>query len=203
MADGIAEKLGRLIPARAGKTCWTRTGTSSSGAHPRACGENWLRARTLPRSGGSSPRVRGKRKVYVDSLNIARLIPARAGKTGRPHRSSSRPRAHPRACGENRRSATCSRCSAGSSPRVRGKPTAGILSRTAGGLIPARAGKTQHHRPPSRPYTAHPRACGENSNETILRVPSAGSSPRVRGKRPGVSPAGAAHGLIPARAGKT
>ena len=50
---------------------------------------------------------------------------------------------------------------------------------------------------------AHPRACGENRTIVAWRLPAAGSSPRVRGKR-AVSRGRAWHrGLIPARAGKT
>ena len=52
---------GRLIPARAGKTSWSRSAGPGASAHPRAGGEN-----TDPRiasglEAGSSPRGRGKR----------------------------------------------------------------------------------------------------------------------------------------------
>ena len=91
----------------------------------------------------------------------------------------------------------------GSSPRVRGKPVEGLQTVLEHGLIPARAGKTPAHVDMSSPFPAHPRACGENWSQLIEYGDSAGSSPRVRGKRV----LGEGHGgglrLIPARAGKT
>ena len=45
--------------------------------------------------------------------------------------------------------------------------------------------------------------CGENGLSSVYLLHFKGSSPRVRGKRPGIPPAGTAHGLIPACAGKT
>ena len=91
----------------------------------------------------------------------------------------------------------------GSSPRVRGKPgNAGVYG-NAGGLIPARAGKTGHPHLLPGGLPAHPRACGENFTRTPAVRSPGGSSPRVRGKRPPLVLFGAAVGLIPARAGKT
>ena len=51
----------RLIPARAGKTKPAPVNSSSTGAHPRACGENLDADKEAVRQFGSSPRVRGKR----------------------------------------------------------------------------------------------------------------------------------------------
>ncbi|EFW09847.1 hypothetical protein HMPREF9005_1171 [Actinomyces sp. oral taxon 178 str. F0338] len=50
----------------------------------------------------------------------------------------------------------------GSSPRVRGKPRAGLQEAARGGLIPARAGKTRRATRRGWAPWAHPRACGEN-----------------------------------------
>ena len=50
-------------------------------AHPRVCGENWAFLLLPLRMFGSSPRVRGKLRVFVgDTLRVG-LIPACAGKT--------------------------------------------------------------------------------------------------------------------------
>ena len=73
--------VGRLIPARAGKTALIALTPSPIAAHPRACGENDHAGRVGGGEQGSSPRVRGK---LADALVLelaARLIPARAGKT--------------------------------------------------------------------------------------------------------------------------
>ena len=91
----------RLIPARAGKTT-DRTAVRVEGrAHPRAGGENGRRLvwRLVVR--GSSPRGRGKLRAALPYAGPRRLIPARAGKTGRMCDRCARVRAHPRAGGEN------------------------------------------------------------------------------------------------------
>ena len=172
-------------------------------AHPRACGENGRRVVLQLTPAGSSPRVRGKpaRRVELDCL--ARLIPARAGKTRTRWRARAAPWAHPRACGENLTGKTAEADVAGSSPRVRGKRHALCPFQRRVRLIPARAGKTRTYSSASRGSAAHPRACGENATWSLTSTPTLGSSPRVRGKRQWRSGLGTGTGLIPARAGKT
>ena len=71
-----------------------------------------------------------------------RLIPACAGKTMPDGGLANRLRAHPRVCGENAWTDLDTNGAAGSSPRVRGKPTGRRVGLCRGGLIPACAGKT-------------------------------------------------------------
>ena len=153
---------GGLIPARAGKTAPPSTPPRQLWAHPRACGENSLQIGHQLPSFGSSPRVRGKLDRGDDRRPRRRLIPARAGKTPPGRRASSRPAAHPRACGENRQSMALTAHKKGSSPRVRGKPVFTPAVPAEDRLIPARAGKTRSPTPSTAPRLAHPRACGEN-----------------------------------------
>ena len=174
-------------------------------------------------TGGSSPRVRGKRDLLRHARDVARLIPARAGKTGIPpeeqiagglipaRAGKTAPQsptkcatgAHPRACGENPQIPDDLLVGGGSSPRVRGKRQGEQDHRRGGRLIPARAGKTVPGHSVVEALSAHPRACGENALAVSSAVAGSGSSPRVRGK-PRASAVIAAHpGLIPARAGKT
>ena len=199
---GQAHERG-LIPARAGKTILLCRRGGRRGAHPRACGENALVRRRGAECRGSSPRVRGKQRQRLLNEPHPGLIPARAGKTRTRSRCRSFRTAHPRACGENAGTGRVGQGLGGSSPRVRGK------RRCAGGtgprrrLIPARAGKTTSPRRSRGHSTAHPRACGENFVRRLVGAWPTGSSPRVRGKRVCVGDAGAAVGLIPARAGKT
>ena len=90
-----------LIPAHAGKTIHHDVIALPRQAHPRACGENPLQRQRLLQVVGSSPRMRGKR-AKADPGDVATgLIPAHAGKTEYRERRGRRPRAHPRACGEN------------------------------------------------------------------------------------------------------
>ena len=90
-----------LIPAHAGKTSKLLSPLSSTGAHPRACGENVAFRSRFLQGGGSSPRMRGKRFRRVLAPGRVRLIPAHAGKTGVSSKLRRERSAHPRACGEN------------------------------------------------------------------------------------------------------
>ena len=72
--------------------------------------------------------------------------------------------------------------SAGSSPRVRGKPHPRAEVGHGRGLIPACAGKTHHITQADLGQQAHPRVCGENAPPSSAAMTAPGSSPRVRGK---------------------
>ena len=172
-------------------------------AHPRAGGENPFARAYCACPSGSSPRGRGKRGVDGRAESLIGLIPARAGKTAEFTGRDGQRQAHPRAGGENVVAETKNFSRAGSSPRGRGKQRPSVWPRPVHGLIPARAGKTQDSPPAGGGSRAHPRAGGENWAKSALVRTSVGSSPRGRGKRPPVYPAGHARGLIPARAGKT
>jgi len=90
-----------LIPARAGKTRKRNPLGRTPWAHPRACGENQASGTPKGNADGSSPRVRGKRKVFEWPCTPTL--------------------AHPRACGENLGQVEDRPSVGGSSPRVRGK----------------------------------------------------------------------------------
>ena len=131
------------------------------------------------------------------------LIPARAGKTAGDVLPVSLMSAHPRAGGENTVRYWLPRRPTGSSPRGRGKQTAGNRPFRETRLIPARAGKTSPMRSAVSSRAAHPRAGGENADDGLTAGHPQGSSPRGRGK-PFCAPCPASAGwLIPARAGKT
>ena len=76
---------------------------------------------------------------------------------------------------------------------------------SAGGLrlIPAHAGKTPKHAGRHSLVGAHPRACGENIDVSVIVPVKTGSSPRMRGKQPEWTAYYRSEGLIPAHAGKT
>ena len=196
-------RLSGLIPACAGKTCESLSARTRRWAHPRVCGENAHRHAGNDRTWGSSPRVRGKQTLQGLPGQIARLIPACAGKTPGTNFFIASSPAHPRVCGENlTRRAVC-RGNMGSSPRVRGKLCGHFLGSFGAGLIPACAGKTRRPRRRQTPPAAHPRVCGENSIVTLVIESTKGSSPRVRGKPGRKHPKPHPGRLIPACAGKT
>ena len=179
----VPARTRRLIPARAGKTTQIHQWAGRNGAHPRAGGENREHTWVIWCVPGSSPRGRGKHSEAIRTYETPRLIPARAGKTGRESNPACTHPAHPRAGGENRRYWTRAALVSGSSPRGRGKPVAGCLPQPFRGLIPARAGKTVRSVYAFPDPEAHPRAGGENHRLKIGCHDQSGSSPRGRGKR--------------------
>ena len=154
--------MSRLIPACAGKTAAQMV--------------------QAIKSGGSSPRVRGKHSGGLDFVGRGRLIPACAGKTAKRESATGTGWAHPRVCGENRRRSHNAPPNRGSSPRVRGKPSPGYSAVTCNRLIPACAGKTEGGDSAVGDEGAHPRVCGENDIIGDMNPDAKGSSPRVRGK---------------------
>ena len=193
----------RIIPARAGQTPACSHCRRTSPDHPRACGANSSRLNASSMVNGSSPRVRGK--LGPDRLRwpTVRIIPARAGQTNRPSAHLSRTPDHPRACGANRASRTCSRNASGSSPRVRGKQPEGYGDRAHVRIIPARAGQTLQAGGHPVGQSDHPRACGANMLLMCIMRLRFGSSPRVRGKLGGLRVGVVQGRIIPARAGQT
>ena len=195
----------RLIPAWAEKTAAAPGPESQPRAHPRVGGENGISRGGLTLLGGSSPRGRGKRRMVLTTGWPVRLIPARAGKTGRQGRPAHRRPAHPRAGGENpvqrygfslrygssprgrenKTQALERIIYGGSSPRGRGKRPDSDAAPPRGRLIPARAGKTKNARRPCQGRWAHPRAGGENSGDWWTIPIGRVSSPRGRGKLSG------------------
>ena len=192
-----------LIPAHAGKTEVAGRLNGAIRAHPRACGENAQDVPNRLATAGSSPRMRGKHITPEPVKRGTGLIPAHAGKTARRRSGSRAWAAHPRACGENLRMRGLPFVDWGSSPRMRGKPHKRGLCHLGCRLIPAHAGKTRWSRSDLSTPWAHPRACGENADLLTQYLPNAGSSPRMRGKRPLWRSGTLSTGLIPAHAGKT
>ena len=114
------DDLDRFIPACAGNTLHDSERFSLNTVHPRVCGEHIIYTMQASQPFGSSPRVRGTRKPQTNPLSLCRFIPACAGNTTDPERSTSSRPVHPRVCGEHFSRSRHSMSSLGSSPRVRG-----------------------------------------------------------------------------------
>ena len=203
LREHIDREIPRITPAHAGKTRPPAFCTQISSDHPRACGENAFLVSLLYSSHGSPPRMRGK-PPRPDSLRGAhRITPAHAGKTRRmcwPTRISAD---HPRACGENTASASPAGAAPGSPPRMRGKhPHQSNLSGNLR-ITPAHAGKTTAGLSRSLPISDHPRACGENGDDSITAWRLNGSPPRMRGKLNSEREKSRLKRITPAHAGKT
>ena len=171
--------------------------------HPRACGANKAIGSLFHCSGGSSPRVRGKRREPPRRRGLRRIIPARAGQTRTRSRRHGTDTDHPRACGANLGVAGFAALPAGSSPRVRGKRRHVAADFTAPRIIPARAGQTWRTLLAICSPSDHPRACGANFPDGEIVRLNIGSSPRVRGKPTCLTVGPSNRRIIPARAGQT
>ena len=173
----------RFIPACAGNSALPLAAVYASSVHPRVCGELLESVSPHRRDVGSSPRVRGTRKVQRGRWRPHRFIPACAGNSMVAADSPAASAVHPRVCGEllggHHQVVDCH----GSSPRVRGTLRAGPIHDGRGRFIPACAGNSAA--PPSAAprSTVHPRVCGELSRRHVDAAHGPGSSPRVRGTR--------------------
>ena len=134
--------LSGLIPAHAGKTASSSSVFFVLRAHPRSRGENYPCYRTAASRGGSSPLTRGKPSGVAHLQDDNGLIPAHAGKTGRPASSPRGRAAHPRSRGENIDDLQTNPAGYGSSPLTRGKRRGCRWRLRHRRLIPAHAGKT-------------------------------------------------------------
>ena len=200
--EGLCFRDG-IIPAYAGSTSAGQRRRRRRGDHPRVCGEHRMSPRSAATGLGSSPRMRGARRLGPDRGQGRRIIPAYAGSTGGTEEGVGLARDHPRVCGEHMSVDLYAHQPMGSSPRMRGARRRVGAHPESDGIIPAYAGSTAGT--PSRRTDSedHPRVCGEHCVNLLADYNAKGSSPRMRGalgRRPlwKVYP-----GIIPAYAGST
>ena len=126
--------------------------------------------------------MRGKPIAETLGRDAKGITPAHAGKTSSRTPRTSRPRDHPRACGENLDIPFWKVSTLGSPPRMRGKPKWSQKKKVAAGITPAHAGKTTTDPAHTTARRDHPRACGENPCTCARFARYMGSPPRMRGK---------------------
>ena len=176
-------RVKRIIPACAGPTRRRSLRDQRVEDHPRVCGADPTAPRLRDTSWGSSPRVRGRHADLILGPQVPRIIPACAGPTARLSPGTPVVKDHPRVCGADSPGGPAGSKSEGSSPRVRGRPFARVISGPSGRIIPACAGPTE--RDEGHPCTRW------------------GSSPRVRGRHLTRDLLSDRIGIIPACAGPT
>ena len=167
------------------------------------CGEHGSAAQAMGSVSGSSPHVRGARKIVCVPPPHTGIIPACAGSTSTTRARRCRPRDHPRMCGEHSARRRGRSSVEGSSPHVRGAPFRQVKHGDDIGIIPACAGSTissMRYRAVARD---HPRMCGEHFFCVLCFLLLLGSSPHVRGARRPRWPRGCRLRIIPACAGST
>ena len=201
--QSIQESEKGIIPALAGNTMSRCPRFAPLGDHPRACGEHIQYRQSPRRMMGSSPRLRGTPHLAAHRRLNHGIIPALAGNTTWSRCRTAPTRDHPRACGEHQFRDAPLVHTLGSSPRLRGTPTISTRLNIGIRIIPALAGNTTTVTA-SRPIRwDHPRACGEHGFAEFVDGLRGGSSPRLRGTRPGSEHVRAGSGIIPALAGNT
>ena len=193
----------RIIPARAGPTVVRTRHAHLVSDHPRSCGANGAAPRPCMGAAGSSPLVRGQRNPNTLVRLGYRIIPARAGPTRNLGLAVWERPDHPRSCGANANPTKFSNVQSGSSPLVRGQLASITRKTVSSRIIPARAGPTRSSRHGLTHLPDHPRSCGANLAVWLIRPPSVGSSPLVRGQPSLGIPGAVALRIIPARAGPT
>ena len=148
----------------------------------------------MPHRGRSSglTAVRFVRVIAISALHYAqyrccsgstpsRYIPLHPGVFALTRQSIRRSQHHPRACGEQRRSTGKPPQESGSSPRMRGTDREIQNPSARSRFIPACAGNSTTIATPRRCRPVHPRVCGEQGIDQVVRNPRIGSSPRMRG----------------------
>ena len=192
-----------IIPARAGFTTGSRSSCATGSDHPRSRGVYSTTCPAPSSRKGSSPLARGlQRRRHAGGVGV-RIIPARAGFTGRGAGRRYSSTDHPRSRGVY----ACPRDSpgfwCGSSPLARGLHGQGHSVRRQDRIIPARAGFT-----PGRPVGSsrgwdHPRSRGVYTTRNRGGSSRTGSSPLARGLPESPLMENVPPGIIPARAGFT
>ncbi len=138
--------------------------------HPRGRGEHLLIAVFFTALHGSSPRARGTQLGAAVSVDLLRFIPAGAGNTWCPRRTSTPFAVHPRGRGEHTASGYSGDLSGGSSPRARGTPLSLGAEHYSLRFIPAGAGNTSSLMQNTCGITVHPRGRGEHVAEMVHDV---------------------------------
>ena len=178
----MMQNTARITPADAGKTINVLTVAAVVKDHPRGCGENDDTGDLLDGVQGSPPRMRGKPNAKHSKAPHTRITPADAGKTNKCTIKAANTEDHPRGCGENRKKKHGIRHTAGSPPRMRGKPPPTPIDYRDLRITPADAGKTVRVCIRRVAIQDHPRGCGENERSASERAKHLGSPPRMRGK---------------------
>ena len=159
---GIEPRYGlrRIIPARAGFTPHRPYERSHRADHPRSRGVYRTPLGLPAPSVGSSPLARGLLSIDPGTGHVLRIIPARAGFTGRAGPRACGAADHPRSRGVYNEEGDKPAVGQGSSPLARGLLPLTHTPHASIWIIPARAGFTGPLSPRSTRFRDHPRSRG-------------------------------------------
>ena len=171
--------------------------------HPRSRGVYAFMGRERSAKWGSSPLARGLRRYPHAHHPRIRIIPARAGFTGRAARQRPGRPDHPRSRGVYRPTDPSEAFRSGSSPLARGLRRRLVSRSFRTGIIPARAGFTEGVAGLLQIEGDHPRSRGVYPRGRPVGRVHRGSSPLARGLHHDHVRPLPVIGIIPARAGFT
>ena len=177
-----AKRIGRITPAWAGKSSWTKAISTRTLDHPRVGGEKISMSSTVFFWQGSPPHGRGKDAEFVVTVAGGGITPAWAGKSRTSTGSCHFWEDHPRMGGEKPVAMHSLTTKAGSPPRGRGKVAGAACRDLLGGITPAWAGKRRCTAACNGLCWDHPRVGGEKIDSLPHRALYLGSPPRGRGK---------------------
>ena len=135
--------------------------------------------------GGLSPRVRGNRNDYVETLIGVGSIPACAGEPLWQTTMRRRKRVYPRVCGGTPLGSRLPWYHCGLSPRVRGNRRRWSATCGSSRSIPACAGEPTQVSTRRGIRGVYPRVCGGTHTSGSMIMTTMGLSPRVRGNQGG------------------
>ena len=160
VGTGVVVGLVGIIPAHAGHTSRATQSTFRTWDRPRTCGVYCFYGFPLFLVSGSSPHMRGIRKLQGSCIIPVGIIPAHAGHTCCRRRRRRSIWDHPRTCRAYSAEQMALFCNQGSSPHMRGIHAQIEAMAQVIGIIPAHAGHTSSRgRTDSRSWD-HPRTCG-------------------------------------------
>ena len=97
--NGLVYEI-RITPAYAGKSLVVAGVCYDKQDHPRLCGEKFISPQSIVTNLGSPPPMRGKGKQSLNYVDVDRITPAYAGKSGINCNQIPVTGDHPRLCGE-------------------------------------------------------------------------------------------------------
>ena len=192
-----------IIPARAGFTVPTVHYARGCRDHPRSRGVYVVEECVEVDGVGSSPLARGLLDVRRDTVDLIRIIPARAGFTSGLRSWADPSGDHPRSRGVYIPGQESVAEATGSSPLARGLLSGFQYFGRQTGIIPARAGFTGIDPSPLTAVEDHPRSRGVYLVADPTGDCTGGSSPLARGLHSLTTGGERNARIIPARAGFT
>ena len=133
-----------ITPAYAGKSTSEHAFDVFPKDHPRLCGEKVCGVASGKTPIGSPPPMRGKVVCLCNMKRVIGITPAYAGKRHAYYKGISRPKDHPRLCGEKPFSQDIFPPVPGSPPPMRGKEKFANTPDHCFRITPAYAGKRLH-----------------------------------------------------------